>query len=109
MGDYYKHSFLGVTFIYNLTIQPNYVYTLIKYDFIYTYIYISLLIQIDTNLFDEISRQTGCDKYSIIEATISFDIVKKLHSLVIRVDEYEDYKLIRKAQIWSQSSFGGTT
>jgi hypothetical protein len=100
MGDYYKHSFLGVTFIYNFTIQPNYVYTLIKYDFIYTHIYISLLIQIDT---------TGCDKYSIIEATISFDIVKKLHSLVIRVDEYEDYKLIRKAQIWSQSSFGGTT
>jgi len=64
--------------------------------------------EVDNNVFEEIVSQTGCDKYSIVEATISHDIIKKTSFITIKVDEYEDFKLIRDTNNWKQTAFGGT-
>ncbi len=59
-------------------------------------------------LVGEIVNQTGIDKYSISEACVVRDTVKATCHLVLKVDDYEDYKTIRDIQNWPQKSFGGT-
>ena len=59
-------------------------------------------------LISEIVTQTGIDKYSVSEACVVHDLSKGTCHLVLKVDEYEDFKIIRDLQNWSQKSFGGT-
>jgi hypothetical protein len=57
---------------------------------------------------NEIVSQTGCNKYSITEASITTDTIKHTTSLTIKIDDYEDYILVRDTRNWSQTSFGGS-
>jgi len=58
-------------------------------------------------LCNEIETQTGIGKYAIVEASIVHDTIKKASSLTIKVDDYDEFKIIREPKNWSQTSFGG--
>jgi len=57
---------------------------------------------------DEITQQTGAEKYAIVEASVVHDLTKKIFWLVLKIDDHDDYKVIRDIGNWSQRSFGGT-
>jgi len=60
------------------------------------------------NLCEEIVKQTGIEKYSIAEACVTHDLGKSEHTLTVKVDDYEDFKIIREIRNWPQTAFGGS-
>ncbi len=57
---------------------------------------------------NEIEKQTGVGKYSIVEACVVHDTIRNTSKLTIKVDDYEEFQIIRSVRNWPQNSFGGT-
>jgi hypothetical protein len=51
---------------------------------------------------NEIEKQTGVGKYSIVEACVVHDTIRNTNKLIIKVDDYEEFQIIRSIRNWPQ-------